>query len=193
LKLCFATNNQHKIQEVAKLLEATIQVVSLQEIGCKEELKEEQSTIEGNSLQKAKHVFDHYHVPCFADDSGLEIEALNGEPGVHSAYYSGSRDLDANIELVLHRLKGVTHRKAHFKTVITLVAPQVQQQFVGILQGTIVGEKKGTNGFGYDPIFVPDGYTKTLAEFTLDAKNKISHRSLAVKALIQFLSGIPKI
>ncbi|MCA4898903.1 MAG: RdgB/HAM1 family non-canonical purine NTP pyrophosphatase [Cytophagales bacterium] len=186
--LCFATNNQHKIQEVAQLLGDNFKIVSLQEIGCHEELKEEQSTIEGNSLQKAKYVFDRYHVPCFADDSGLEIEALGGEPGVHSAYYSGSRDFDANIQLVLHKLSGITQRKAQFKTVITLITADTQQQFTGLLPGSIIQEKKGTNGFGYDPIFVPDGHAKTLAQLTLQEKNKISHRSQAVKALISFLA-----
>lgn len=186
--LCFATNNQHKIQEVAQLLGDNFKIVSLQEIGCHEELKEEQSTIGGNSLQKAKYVFDRYHVPCFADDSGLEIEALGGEPGVHSAYYSGSRDFDANIQLVLHKLGGITHRKAQFKTVITLITADTQQQFTGLLSGSIIQEKKGTNGFGYDPIFVPDGHAKTLAQLTLQEKNKISHRSQAVKALINFLA-----
>ncbi|MFN7330168.1 MAG: RdgB/HAM1 family non-canonical purine NTP pyrophosphatase [Bacteroidota bacterium] len=188
LILCFATNNQHKIQEVAQLLGDNFKIVSLQEIVCHEELKEEQSTIEGNSLQKAKYVFDRYHVPCFADDSGLEIEALGGEPGVHSAYYSGSRDFDANIQLVLHKLSGITQRKAQFKTVITLITADTQQQFTGLLPGSIIQEKKGTNGFGYDPIFVPDGHAKTLAQLTLQEKNKISHRSQAVKALISFLA-----
>lgn len=186
--LCFATNNQHKIQEVAQLLGDNFKIVSLQEIGCHEELTEEQSTIEGNSLQKAKYVFERYHVPCFTDDSGLEIEALAGEPGVHSAYYSGSRDFDANIQLVLLKLSGITQRKAQFKTVITLITADTQQQFTGLLPGSIIQEKKGTNGFGYDPIFVPDGHAKTLAQLTLQEKNKISHRSQAVKALINFLA-----
>ncbi|MFM8742133.1 MAG: RdgB/HAM1 family non-canonical purine NTP pyrophosphatase [Cytophagales bacterium] len=188
--LCFATNNQHKIQEVAQLLGDNFKIVSLQEIGCHEELKEEQSTIEGNSLQKAKYVFERYHVPCFADDSGLEIEALAGEPGVHSAYYSGSRDFDANIQLVLHKLSGITQRKAQFKSVITLITADTQQQFTGLLPGSIIQEKKGTNGFGYDPIFVPDGFTKTLAELTLAEKNGISHRSVAVKELQRFLNTL---
>ncbi|MFM7487429.1 MAG: RdgB/HAM1 family non-canonical purine NTP pyrophosphatase [Cytophagales bacterium] len=188
--LCFATNNQHKIQEVAQLLGDNFKIVSLQEIGCNEELKEEQSTIEGNSLQKAKYVFERYHVPCFADDSGLEIEALAGEPGVHSAYYSGSRDFDANIQLVLHKLSGITQRKAQFKSVITLITADTQQQFTGLLPGSIIQEKKGTNGFGYDPIFVPDGFTKTLAELTLAEKNGISHRSVAVKELQRFLNTL---
>jgi XTP/dITP diphosphohydrolase len=166
-------------------------IVSLQEIGCYEELREDQSTMEGNSHQKAQYVFDRYQIPCFADDSGLEIKALDGEPGVHSAYYSGTRDFDSNIKLVLNKLKNSQHRQAHFKTVITLVTPNINKQFVGILKGTIIYEKKGSNGFGYDPIFRPEGYIKTLAEFTLAEKNAISHRSQAIKELIHFLATNP--
>lgn len=196
MTLCFATNNQHKIEEVSRLLGNNLKIKSLQAIGCYEELLENQSTIEGNSLQKAKYVFEKYGMPCFADDSGLEIDALNGEPGVHSAYYSGSRDFDSNIALVLKKLNGISQRKAQFKTVITLISANIQQQFEGVLRGTIIFEKKGTNGFGYDPIFMPDGYNKTLAEFTIDEKNKISHRSVAWKALINFLtttSNLPQL
>ncbi len=196
MTLCFATNNQHKIEEVSRLLGNNLKIKSLQAIGCYEELLENQSTIEGNSLQKAKYVFEKYGMPCFADDSGLEIDALNGEPGVHSAYYSGSRDFDSNIALVLKKLNGISQRKAQFKTVITLISANIQQQFEGVLRGTIIFEKKGTNGFGYDPIFMPDGYNATLAEFTIDEKNKISHRSVAWKALINFLattSNLPQL
>lgn len=189
MKYCFATNNQHKIQEVKELVGSSISILSLQDIGCHEELKEEQPTIEGNSLQKARYVFSQYHIPCFADDSGLEVVALNGEPGVHSAYYSGSRDFNSNIALVLKRLQGRSNRKAHFKTVITLVAPAIQKQFEGILKGQILVEKRGEQGFGYDPIFLPDGYQKTLAEISLTEKNKISHRAQAVDKLIMFLKG----
>lgn len=191
LTLCFATNNQHKIQEVSSLMGSNAKIVSLQEIGCYEELREDQSTMEGNSHQKAQYVFDRYQIPCFADDSGLEIKALDGEPGVHSAYYSGTRDFDSNIKLVLNKLKNSQHRQAHFKTVITLVTPNINKQFVGILKGTIIYEKKGSNGFGYDPIFRPEGYIKTLAEFTLAEKNAISHRSQAIKELIHFLATNP--
>lgn len=196
MTLCFATNNQHKIEEVSRLLGNNLKIKSLQAIGCYEELLENQSTIEGNSLQKAKYVFEKYGMPCFADDSGLEIDALNGEPGVHSAYYSGSRDFDSNIALVLKKLNGISQRKAQFKTVITLISANIQQQFEGVLRGTIIFKKRGTNGFGYDPIFMPDGYNKTLAEFTIDEKNKISHRSVAWKALINFLtttSNLPQL
>jgi XTP/dITP diphosphohydrolase len=187
VEYCFATNNQHKIQEVKELVGSSISILSLQDIGCHEELKEEQPTIEGNSLQKARYVFSQYHIPCFADDSGLEVVALNGEPGVHSAYYSGSRDFNSNIALVLKKLQGRSNRTAHFKTVITLVAPAIQKQFEGILKGQILVEKRGEQGFGYDPIFLPDGYQKTLAEISLTEKNKISHRAQAVDKLIMFL------
>lgn len=189
MEYCFATNNQHKIQEVKELVGSSISILSLQDIGCHEELKEEQPTIEGNSLQKARYVFSQYHIPCFADDSGLEVVALNGEPGVHSAYYSGSRDFNSNIALVLKKLQGRSNRKAHFKTVITLVAPAIQKQFEGILKGQILVEKRGEQGFGYDPIFLPDGYQKTLAEISLTEKNKISHRAQAVDKLIMFLKS----
>jgi XTP/dITP diphosphohydrolase len=189
VEYCFATNNQHKIQEVKELVGSSISILSLQDIGCHEELKEEHPTIEGNSLQKARYVFSQYHIPCFADDSGLEVVALNGEPGVHSAYYSGSRDFNSNIALVLKKLQGRSNRKAHFKTVITLVAPAIQKQFEGILKGQILVEKRGEQGFGYDPIFLPDGYQKTLAEISLTEKNKISHRAQAVDKLIMFLKG----
>lgn len=189
MEYCFATNNQHKIQEVKELVGSSISILSLQDIGCHEELKEEQPTIEGNSLQKARYVFSQYHIPCFADDSGLEVVALNGEPGVHSAYYSGSRDFNSNIALVLKKLQGRSNRTAHFKTVITLVAPAIQKQFEGILKGQILVEKRGEQGFGYDPIFLPDGYQKTLAEISLTEKNKISHRAQAVDKLIMFLKG----
>lgn len=189
VEYCFATNNQHKIQEVKELVGSSISILSLQDIGCHEELKEEQPTIEGNSLQKARYVFSQYHIPCFADDSGLEVVALNGEPGVHSAYYSGSRDFNSNIALVLKKLQGRSNRTAHFKTVITLVAPAIQKQFEGILKGQILVEKRGEQGFGYDPIFLPDGYQKTLAEISLTEKNKISHRAQAVDKLIMFLKS----
>lgn len=189
MEYCFATNNQHKIQEVKELVGSSISILSLQDIGCHEELKEEQPTIEGNSLQKARYVFSQYHIPCFADDSGLEVVALNGEPGVHSAYYSGSRDFNSNIALVLKKLQGRSNRTAHFKTVITLVAPAIQKQFEGILKGQILVEKRGEQGFGYDPIFLPDGYQKTLAEISLTEKNKISHRAQAVDKLIMFLKS----
>ncbi len=189
MRLCFATNNQHKIKEVLALLNHSYTIESLAEIGCVEELAEEQDTIPGNSFQKANYVFQKYKVPCFADDSGLEVDALNGEPGVDSAHYAGpKRSFDDNMNLLLKNLSGVTNRGAQFRTVITLVTSQTTQQFEGVLRGQILHDKRGTEGFGYDPLFLPDGYTRTLAEMSLDEKNKISHRSKAVAKLIEYLT-----
>jgi XTP/dITP diphosphohydrolase len=189
MRLCFATNNQHKIKEVLALLNHSYTIESLAEIGCVEELAEEQDTILGNSFQKANYVFQKYKVPCFADDSGLEVDSLNGEPGVDSAHYAGpQRSFDDNMNLLLKNLSGVTNRGAQFRTVITLVTPQTTQQFEGVLRGQILHDKRGTEGFGYDPLFLPDGYTRTLAEMSLDEKNKISHRSKAVAKLIEYLT-----
>lgn len=165
-------------------------ILSLADIGCKEELAEEQDTIPGNSFQKADYVFRTYRVPCFADDSGLEVEALDGAPGVHSAYFAGpQRSHQDNMNLVLSKLSDTGNRKARFRTVITLVTPSMTQQFEGILKGMILTEKRGAGGFGYDPIFLPDGYNKTLAEMSAEGKNQISHRASAIKQLITFLSS----
>jgi len=186
--LCFATNNLHKIQEVQAVVGNSISLVSLKDIGCFEELPEEQTTIEGNSLQKATYVFDKFSTACFADDSGLEVDALNGEPGVYSAMYAGpQRSHSDNIDKLLASLSGKTNRKAQFKTVITLVQESKIHQFIGLLNGTILTERRGSNGFGYDPIFKPDGYEISLAEMTLAEKNKISHRAKAIQQLIDFL------
>lgn len=189
IKICFATNNLHKINELNSLLGSDIELVSLKDIGCLEELAETSATIEGNSTQKAAYVFNQYRIACFADDTGLEVEALNGAPGVYSARYAGEHgNAKANMELLLKNLKGQSNRKARFKTVITYFATDGQQtQFEGIVNGTIVDSPKGDHGFGYDPIFVPDGYNTTFAEMDLTEKNKISHRALAVKKLIDFL------
>jgi XTP/dITP diphosphohydrolase len=188
-RLIFATNNQHKLAEVRAALNSSIALLTLQEIGCTEELAEEQNTIEGNSLQKADYVFKKYKADCFADDSGLEVEALNGEPGVDSAHYAGSqRSHSDNINLLLNNLHGNANRKAQFKTVITLVDTQGVHQFEGILKGEILTAGRGTNGFGYDPVFMPEGFSKTLAEMTMDEKNAISHRARAVKKLVEFLN-----
>lgn len=188
MELCIATNNQHKIEEIRALLGPFFQLKSLQEIGCFEDLAETQLTIEGNSLQKARYVFDTYGVPCFADDTGLEVEALNGEPGVLSARYAGEqKNSDDNINLLLKNLAQATNRKARFKTIITLVEPEQTTTFEGIVEGTIQTERSGNKGFGYDPIFKPKGFSKTFAELSLDEKNLISHRAIAVKKLINFL------
>jgi len=188
MELCFATNNLHKIQEVQAILAGRHTILSLADIGCTEELAEEQDTIPGNSFQKAEYVFRAYRVPCFADDSGLEVEALNGAPGVHSAYFAGpQRSHQDNMNLVLSKLSNTENRKAQFRTVITLVTPSMTQQFEGTLTGTIITEKRGGGGFGYDPIFLPDGYNKTLAEMSAEEKNQISHRARAIAQLVEFL------
>ena len=193
MQLCFATNNAHKLKEIKVLLGETFSLKTLQEIGCNEELPETTDTIEGNSAQKAEYVWEHYSVNCFADDSGLEIEALNGAPGVHSAYYSGERNHTRNIERVLSELANESNRKARFKTVITLTLSGKSHSFEGVVEGIIIDTPRGTDGFGYDPIFVPEGHDQTFAEMTLEQKSKISHRSRAFAKLVLFLkdySGI---
>lgn len=186
ITLVFATNNLNKIKEVQALLPANFLIKRLQDIQCLEELPETQNTIAGNSEQKAKYVAQKYHVNCFSEDTGLEIDALNGAPGVDSAFYAGDRDADKNMDKVLLELKEVKNRSAQFKTVITLILDGKQHQFTGILKGTISFEKNGLYGFGYDPIFVlPDG--RHLAELMLDEKSKISHRAIATQQLINFL------
>lgn len=187
MQLCFATNNAHKLKEIKALLGEKFELKTLQEIGCYEELPETTDTIEGNSAQKAEYVWEHYEVNCFADDSGLEIEALNGAPGVHSAYYSGQRNHARNIERVLKELANEDNRKARFKTVITLTLSGKSYSFEGIVEGTIIDTPRGTDGFGYDPIFVPEGQGQTFAEMTLEQKSKISHRSRAFAKLVLFL------
>lgn len=188
MRLCFATNNTHKLQEVRQLLGNAFELVSLSEIGCEEELAEDQRTLEGNSLQKAEYVFNTYGVSCFADDTGLEVDALNGEPGVYSARYAGpQRNSEDNIRLLLKNLASSSNRKAQFRTVITLVRPDGVHQFEGIAKGEIIKDQKGTAGFGYDPVFLPEGHTKTMAEMTSQEKNAISHRGEAFRKLIEFL------
>jgi XTP/dITP diphosphohydrolase len=189
MQLCFATNNTHKLEEIRAILGENFVLKTLQEIGCNEELPETTDTIEGNSAQKAEYVWEHYRVNCFADDSGLEIEALNGAPGVHSAYYSGERNHARNIERVLRELNNEPNRKARFKTVITLTLEGKSHSFEGIVEGTIIDSPRGIDGFGYDPIFVPDGSERTFAEMSLEEKGKISHRSRAFAKLVAFLQG----
>jgi XTP/dITP diphosphohydrolase len=190
MTLCFATNNHHKLNEVGRLLGEPFRVLTLKEAGCEEELEEDQDTLEGNSLQKAKYVYDKIRLPTFADDSGLMVEVLNGAPGVYSARYAGPqrRDQD-NIALLLKNLDGEAHRRAFFKTVVTLVNHDGIHQFEGSVQGTILRANRGTGGFGYDPVFVPDGHTVTFAEMSGAEKNEISHRSIAVNKLVHFLQS----
>lgn len=188
MTLCFATNNTHKVKEIQTLLGNSFTLLSLADIGCNEELAEDQHTLEGNSLQKAQYVFDNYNVACFADDTGLEVEALNGEPGVYSARYAGAqRNSTDNIELLLQNLRGKENLKARFRTLVTLITEKGTHQFEGILNGEITFEPRGTQGFGYDPVFVAEGYTQTLAQLELSEKNKISHRARAVQKLVLFL------
>jgi len=189
ISLVFATNNQNKIKEVEVLLPDGFDVKKLNDIGCIDELPETHATIEENSAEKAQYVAGKYMVNCFSEDSGLEVEALNGAPGVDSAHYAGDRDANKNINKVLEEMQGKENRKAQFKTVITLILNGQQYQFTGTMQGVIGTEKKGQYGFGYDPIFVlPDG--RHLAELKLDEKAKISHRTHATRQLIEFLQEL---
>lgn len=192
-KLCFATSNAHKLKEVKVALDQSFELISLADLDLQEEIPETSGTIEGNSLQKAQFVWDRYQIDCFADDSGLEVEALDGAPGVDSAFYSGSRDFDANIRLLLQNLEDKSNWKAQFKSVFTLVLQGEVQQFTGIIQGQIIREKRGERGFGYDPVFVPNGYEVTFAEMSLEQKNQISHRAKALKQLLRFLNNHPKL
>lgn len=188
--LVAATNNQHKLSEIRPLLEPDFRILSLDEIGCLEELPETGDTLEANSYQKAKYVHDHYSVPCFADDTGLEVEALGGAPGVFSARYAGSqRRSDDNINLLLKNLSGKEDRRARFRTVITLIGIGSTRIFEGTIQGTILPDGRGSGGFGYDPVFQPEGYSKTMAEMTLPEKNAISHRGKALEKLVAFLKN----
>lgn len=188
MKICFASNNNHKLAEIRPLLEPDFRILSLQEIGCYEELPETTNTIEGNSLQKAQYVFDKFKIPCFADDTGLEVEALNQAPGVYSARYAGEKkNSNDNINLLLKNLKTEENRNARFRTVITLIGLGDPQVFEGIVPGMILTEKKGSDGFGYDPVFQPLGHNKSFAQMRLEEKNLISHRGLAIQKLIVFL------
>lgn len=188
MEYCFATNNKHKIEEMNSLLGSSFLLRQLEEIGCVEELPETQNTLQGNAWQKAQYVFDQYQVPCFADDTGLEVEALHGEPGVFSARYAGEqRNADDNIDLLLHRLRGITNRRAQFRTVISLVEPTGVKFFEGIVTGEILTERRGSYGFGYDPIFLPTNHAKSFGEMSMEEKNKISHRAMAIARLTDYL------
>jgi XTP/dITP diphosphohydrolase len=187
-KLCFATNNAHKLEEIQAILGDSFELISLAETGCEEELPETGDTLEANSLQKARYLYDHYHINCFADDSGLEVYALGGEPGVDSAHYAGPQRSHAdNVNLLLRNLTDKTDRSARFRTVITLIQNGEITQFEGSIKGQIISELRGTEGFGYDPIFVPEGYETTFAEMSLTEKGKISHRAKAFEKLLAFL------
>lgn len=191
MKICFATNNTHKLEEAKDIAGGAFEIVSLAEINCAEELPETSPTLAGNSLQKARYVFEKYNVVCFADDTGLEVEALNGEPGVYSARYAGERkDSNDNIDLLLKNLNGISNRRAKFRTVISLIGLDEQPIFFeGTVSGTISIDRKGFSGFGYDPVFIPDGYQETYAEMTLQEKSKLSHRAIAINKLGSYLTS----
>lgn len=187
-KIVFATNNAHKLKEVKTLLGSEYEVLGLQDIACYEDIPETADTLEGNALQKARYVLKHYKIDCFADDTGLEVEALDGAPGVYSARYAGpQRKAEDNIVKLLHELNGKLNRKARFRTVVALTLNGKDHLFEGVVNGEIVENLRGDDGFGYDPIFLPEGKELTFAEMELSEKNKISHRARAVNKLIDFL------
>ena len=187
--IVFATNNTHKLKEVREMLEGMFNVKSLNDIDCHDDIPETANTFEGNAMLKVKYVKEHYGLDCFADDSGLECDALNGEPGVFSARYAGGdgHNSEANMDKLLKNIKEKTNRGAQFHTVVALLYKGESHTFEGIVRGKIIDEKRGGNGFGYDPIFVPEGFDKTFAEMSDEQKNSISHRGIAVRKLVDFL------
>lgn len=190
-KIVFATNNRHKLDEVSRILGGKFDLLTPQDCGITDEIPENQTTLKGNASQKAHYIYNRTGLDCFADDTGLEVDALGGEPGVYSARYAGeSKDSNANIDLLLKRMNKTVDRKARFKTVISLIISGKEHLFEGAVEGVITGTKSGTQGFGYDPVFRPDGYDITFAEMDSDTKNEISHRGRAVKKLAGFLDTI---
>ena len=191
MKIVFATNNKHKLEEIKDILGKDFEIVSLAEIGCHEDIPETGLTLEENARQKATYIVEHYNHDCFADDTGLEVDALNGEPGVHSARYAEGTDHDseANMRKLLSKMSNIKDRTARFRTVISLIINGVEHQFEGRVEGRIATEKHGKEGFGYDPIFIPEGYDKSFAELGEEVKNQISHRARAVKKLAEYLSS----
>ena len=198
MKIVFATNNEHKLSEIRGILGDKIEVLSLNDIGCHVDIPETGDTLEENALQKAQYVYDHYGMSVFSDDTGLEVEALNGAPGVHTARYAAlsgfadkDHDSDANVECLLHNLKAEENRHACFRTAIALIINKHQstitKKFEGIVNGIITTERRGDKGFGYDPVFQPDGYDGTFAELGVEVKNQISHRARAVQKLCEYL------
>lgn len=189
-KLVVATNNAHKLKEIADILDEKIELLSLKDINCHVDIPETADTLEGNARQKALYIYKNYGMDCFADDTGLEVEALNGAPGVFSARYAGEdHDSEANMQKLLRELKGKENRKAQFRTAICLIMNGKEYLFEGIVKGEIIEEKRGVTGFGYDPIFVPEGYDLTFAELGNDIKNTISHRARAIEKLCLFLNN----
>lgn len=189
MELIFATNNNHKLEEVQAMTGHDIQLKSLNDIGCEDDIPETGDTFEDNASQKSHFIFERYGLNCFADDSGLEVDALNNEPGVYSARYGGTRDAEANLQLVLDKLKGSANRTARFRTVISLILDGREYFFEGVAEGSITSSKSGIEGFGYDPIFKPAGYDLTFAEMSGSQKNAISHRAKAMEKLISFLKA----
>lgn len=190
-KLVFATNNMHKLEEVSKIVGDNLEIVSLNDIDCHDDIPETADTLEGNALLKARYIKEHYGLDCFADDTGLEVEALDNAPGVYSARYAGpGHDAEANMQKLLLELEGIENRRARFRTVIALLLNDKEYVFDGVINGIITPDKRGDSGFGYDPVFLPDNYTETFAELGDDIKNKISHRALAVHKLAEFLSTL---
>ena len=188
-KFVFATNNAHKLEEVTAILGDKIELLSMKDIHCHADIPETADTLEGNALLKARYIFENYNMDCFADDTGLEVEALNGAPGVYSARYAGdAHNSEANMQKLLSDLEGIENRKAQFRTVFALIIDGKDHLFEGIVKGVITKSRRGTSGFGYDPIFIPEGYTQTYAEMGNELKNKISHRALATNKLCNFLS-----
>jgi len=189
MKLVFATNNKHKLEEIKQTLSNKFEILSLSDINFNEEIPETHETIQENASEKSFYIYNRYKINCFADDTGLEIDALNGEPGVYSARYAGENSsFEDNMNKVLEKLKGIENRKARFRTIISLIIEGKEYQFEGKAEGEILTERVGAEGFGYDPIFRPIGYKETFAEMSIELKNKISHRGLAVKKLIEFLN-----
>ena len=188
MKLVFATNNKHKLQEVRDIVGERVEVLSLADIGCHDDISETADTLQGNALIKARHIYEKYGLDCFADDTGLEVEALDGAPGVYSARYAGEEcDSEANMQKLLQKLTGKTNRNAQFRTVIALIINGEEKLFNGIVKGAIATEKKGDSGFGYDPVFVPEGYSESFAQMSSEMKNSMSHRFRATQQLGEYL------
>lgn len=193
MRICFATNNEHKLKEAKQVMQfAGLEILSLQDMDCSEELPETQNTLEGNALQKAEYFYNKFNIPCFSDDTGLEVDALNGAPGVYSARYAGEhKSIDDNISLLLKNLRQVKNRSAQFRTIIALVGFENRPVFFeGKIRGSIIAKRSGSSGFGYDSVFIPNENTETFAEMTPGEKNIISHRAIAVKKLETYLKNL---
>lgn len=189
-EIIIATNNKHKVEEIQREVKDKIRIISLKDLGFHQDIPETGSTLKENARQKARFIFEKYRKDCFADDTGLEVEALNGRPGVYSARYAGERcSFDDNIDLLLKEMEGKTNRKACFKTVICLIENGEEKYFEGVCKGNITTERYGNKGFGYDPVFIPEGYGESFAEMSGEEKNKISHRGKAIRELIKYMNG----